>query len=217
MAHGGIADPLGRQLRCPAGWGGRLVGRAMEIANRGPYAETIRRLDVAPGVRVLELGFGPGLGICRLAELVPRGTVAGIDASPVMVRRASRRNAAAIAAGRVRLLRGDFAALPFARAAFDRVLAVNVVYFWDRPEDVMGEIVRVTRPGGRIAVFATHCASMAKWPFAGEATHRHWDERSLAAALSFAGRAISGVTVEEIALAGSVRGLCAVAQRSGTA
>ena len=215
MTHGGVAAAVGRQLRCPQGWVGGLVGRAMELANRGPYAETIARLEIAQDNRILELGFGPGCGLARLAELAPRGGVVGIDASPAMLRRAARRNAAAISAGRVRLLSGDFSALPLSGGAFDRVLAVNVVYFWERPEEVMGEIVRVTRPGGRIAVFATHRATMAKWPFAGQDTHRHWDEASLAAALT--GPGISGVSVEEVALAGGIRGLCAVARRSGAA
>lgn len=189
----------------------------MEVANRGPYAATIARLGIAPDHNILELGFGPGLGLARLAELAPEGLVAGIDASPAMLRRATRRNAAAIAAGRVSLLPGDFASLPFPDAAFDRVLAVNVVYFWDRPEEVMGEIVRVTRPGARIAVFATHRVSMAKWPFAGADTHRYWDEASLAEALASGGPGIARVSVEPVALAGGIRGLCAVAERSGAA
>ncbi len=102
---------------------------------------------------MLEIGFGPGLGVQRLAALVPQGQVAGVDSSPVMLEAASRRNAAAIAAGRVELQLGSVTALPYADDCFDRGLAVQVINYLAEPLPGLREWRRVMKPGGRVAVF----------------------------------------------------------------
>lgn len=185
----------------------------MRIANRGPYDAALSRLAVAPDSCVLELGFGPGEGIARLVDLAPAGRIAGIDASPEMLRVATKRNASAVGRGHAGLLRSDFGSLPFPARSFDRVLAVNVVYFWERPEVIVREIVRVLKPGGRLVVFATDRQSMEKWSFAGPDTHLHFDAGSLAALFERGVADFSSVRVDEIRLRGGVRGLCAVADR----
>jgi len=61
-------------------------------------------LAVEPNARVLELGCGPGVAMAALAERAVDGLVVGVDHSPIMIRQARRRNAAAVAAGRGRLV-----------------------------------------------------------------------------------------------------------------
>jgi ubiquinone/menaquinone biosynthesis C-methylase UbiE len=56
--------------------------------------------------------------------------------------------------------------LPFADAAFDKVLCVHVVYFWQNLDDGLREIARVLKPGGRIAlVFRTSADKAAVQSF----------------------------------------------------
>jgi ubiquinone/menaquinone biosynthesis C-methylase UbiE len=90
----------------------------------------IALLDVQPNERVLEIGFGPGVGIDLLVHSASLGWVAGIDPSEEMVEQASARNAGAIAAGRVVLQRGSVDSLPFEDCAFDKALAVNSMQVW---------------------------------------------------------------------------------------
>src|SRR6185437_4740247 len=109
-------------------------------------------LRVRPADRVLEIGCGPGVAVAELAR-AGAGRVYGIDHSAVMVRQASRRNAAAIKAGRVTLVRASVDQLPAALdGPFDVILAVNSLAFWPAPAERLAELRRRLGPGGRIAV-----------------------------------------------------------------
>jgi ubiquinone/menaquinone biosynthesis C-methylase UbiE len=73
---------------------------------------TLALADIQPDDRVLEIGFGPGIAIERAAELANRGKVFGVDHFELMLRQVSRRNATALAAGRVELRLGTAERLP---------------------------------------------------------------------------------------------------------
>ena len=86
------------------------------------------------------------------AALATAGKVVGIDHSELMLRQARRRNAKAIADGRVELRLGTADALPRFEEHFDKVLAVNVFMFWADPVSVLGGLRQVMSPGGVIAL-----------------------------------------------------------------
>jgi SAM-dependent methyltransferase len=121
---------VGRQLHCPNGTGGALVGRAMALGNRRPYRLAIDALSIGAKDTVLELGFGPGRGVKSLTSLATNGLVLGVDHSICMLAQASRYNRRAIRLGRVKLQCGRFDALPWESHTVDKILAVNVVYFF---------------------------------------------------------------------------------------
>ncbi len=141
-----------RAIVHPTGFLGRLGGIAMARTGRRMNERAVELLDVQPSDRVLEIGFGPGVGIQLLAKSVSSGSVAGIDLSEVMVEQAKARNAAGIRTGRVELRRGSAESLPYEDATFDRAMAVNSMHLW--PDAVAGlqETRRVLRPGGRIVL-----------------------------------------------------------------
>ena len=142
------------QFHRPHGLGGRAAGWVM--AHRGSNRErnlwAAELLDVQPEDRVLELGFGPGIAIEAMARRATRGVVVGVDHSEVMVRQATRRNRAAVRAGRVDLRLGNAEDLPAFDAPFDKILAVNSLMFWDDPVARLKELRALLRPGGRIAI-----------------------------------------------------------------
>ena len=140
------------QFGHPHGPVGSLVGRIMAVENRARNAWALTLLDVQPGDRVLELGFGPGLAIERLACTTAARLIAGIDHSAAMVRQARRRNAAAIATGRVELRQGSFSTLPFPEGSFDRVLAVNALHFASELASGLGGVRHALQPGGRLVI-----------------------------------------------------------------
>lgn len=149
-----IGKGIVRQFGRPSGPIGALAGLIMRMrpSNRLRNLRTLELLDIRPGDRVLEVGFGPGLAVARAAELVLSGKVVGIDHSELMLRQATRRNAGAIRAGRVELLLGSAEALPRFAAAFDKVLAVNVYQFWQDPASALDALRRAMNPGGSIAL-----------------------------------------------------------------
>ncbi len=137
----------------PRGWLGKLVAWRLARVNGAANAWTLGLLDIQPTDRVLEIGFGPGLGIASAAALAHQGSVAGIESSDVMLEAARKRNAAAIAARRVELELRDASTLPYPDGEFDRLFAVNVIYFMTNPAPCLREWRRVLKPGGRIALF----------------------------------------------------------------
>jgi ubiquinone/menaquinone biosynthesis C-methylase UbiE len=96
------------------------------------------------GVRLLDVGCGVGL---LLREAAERGAwVAGVDAAP------ERLEIARWALADADLRVGDLAAIPYANGRFDAATACNVLQYADAPEAALAEIVRVVRPGGKIAI-----------------------------------------------------------------
>jgi len=140
------------QFAHPEGWLGRLVGVILAMKNRERNAWTLSLLDIQPNDQVLEIGFGPGQAIQEVAKLTPNGAVAGIDLSAVMVEQASKRNAATIRSGRVHLQQGAESPLPFDANKFNKVFAVNSMQFWSNRMAGLQEVMRVLKPGGRVAI-----------------------------------------------------------------
>jgi ubiquinone/menaquinone biosynthesis C-methylase UbiE len=127
---------------------------AHRASNRRRNSWVVTLLDVQPTDRVLEIGFGPGIAIAELSRRVgDSGHVYGIDHSDVMLRQATKRNAAAIQAGHVTLTLGSVEQLPPALdGPFDIILAVNSLGHWREPAERLGDLRRRLRPGGRIAI-----------------------------------------------------------------
>jgi SAM-dependent methyltransferase len=160
VARAGIAavraldhDVIG-QAHHPRGAAGRVTAWEMahRPSNRQRSGWVVSLLDVQPTDQVLEIGFGPGLAIAGLVR-AGAGHVYGLDHSGVMLRQASRRNAAAIRAGRVTLVRGSVDQIPPALdGPFDAILAVNSLGFWPAQPERLAELRRRLAPGGRIAI-----------------------------------------------------------------
>jgi len=136
----------------PQGVLGRLGGVIMARMNAECGAWVTDLLEVRPGDEVLEVGFGPGVIIQRLARLASSGRVSGIDQSQEMFEQACARNATAIQSKRVELKRGSVASLPFGDDSFDKAIAINSMQVW--PDAILGlrEVRRVMKPGGSIAL-----------------------------------------------------------------
>jgi ubiquinone/menaquinone biosynthesis C-methylase UbiE len=151
-----VIAALVSQAGRPRGMAGRLEGWlfAYRPSNRQRNRWVVSLLDVRPTDRVLEVGFGPGIAIAELSRRVgPAGHVYGLDHSEVMLQQATRRNAAAIAAGRVTLTLGTVEALPpVLDGPFDIILAVNSLGFWPQRTKRLEDLRRRLAPGGRIAI-----------------------------------------------------------------
>jgi ubiquinone/menaquinone biosynthesis C-methylase UbiE len=121
-------------------------------SNRQRSRWAVSLLGVRPADRVLEIGFGPGLAVAALVR-AGAGHVYGVDHSDVMLRCASRRNAAGVRAGRVTLVDASVSRLPpTLDGPFDAILAVNALGFWPAPAEQLAELRRRLVPGGRIAI-----------------------------------------------------------------
>lgn len=124
---------------------------ALDALREIQQLKALARAGLGPGQRVLDVGCGFGLETNRLAVLVqPGGRAVGLDHSPAFIAEARRR---AVAAGiDASFEAGDAEALPFADAAFDATRAERVLTYLTDPDKALGELRRVTRPGGTVAV-----------------------------------------------------------------
>ncbi len=149
-----LVEKVVAQFAQPTGFWGNIVGFIMahRPSNLERNAWAISLLNLQPSDRVLEIGFGPGVTIQKMSEMVPHGVIWGIDHSEVMFRQASKRNQRAISAGRVRLALTSVSQLPAFDAPFDKILDVNSFQFWDNQIEVLSRLREQLRPGGIIAL-----------------------------------------------------------------
>lgn len=103
-------------------------------------------LGLAGNEAVLDLGPGDGRVTAEIADLVPRGRVIGLDASPEMVAHARRHHATV--RQNLEFVLGDMEAVPF-RSGFDRVYSSAALHWARDPSAVANGIARALRPGGR--------------------------------------------------------------------
>jgi ubiquinone/menaquinone biosynthesis C-methylase UbiE len=127
-----------------------MAGDFGQIANSyAPgAAEFVRRLNLKPGERVLDVACGTGNLTIPAAR--SRARVIGLDLARNLLEQGRAR---ATAQGlTIRFEENDAEALPYDDASFDTVMSMFGAMFTPRPEVVAAELVRTCRPGGRIAM-----------------------------------------------------------------
>jgi ubiquinone/menaquinone biosynthesis C-methylase UbiE len=114
----------------------------------------VMKIDV--GAHVLDIGCGPGIDTIPLANLVgSTGKVVGVDVDESMLAQAEVHAREMGLTARVVHQQGDVSALPFRDATFDACRAERLFQVLSPPVDPMhalGEMRRVTRPGGRVVI-----------------------------------------------------------------
>jgi ubiquinone/menaquinone biosynthesis C-methylase UbiE len=116
-----------------------------------------------PGMRLLDVGCGPGSITRGLAERLAPGEVIGLDLSRETLA-AARADAAARGLANLRYEEGSVYALPFPDGAFDVAYAHQVLQHLREPAAALGEMLRVVRPGGLVAVRDVDWGTAAYWP-----------------------------------------------------
>jgi ubiquinone/menaquinone biosynthesis C-methylase UbiE len=141
----------------PQGLLGRLGGVVMAHTKKEFTLRTIGLLQIQPGDRVLEVGFGPGVALRWLAESTPASYIGGVDSSREMLAQATSRNAGSLAEGRMDLRLASADHLPFEDPGFDKAISINSLQVWPDAAAGLREIRRVLKVGGQLALgFTAH-------------------------------------------------------------
>ena len=146
---------------CTLTLGGTALGAVAILEGRGHaigYLQMVRTLikeaELRPGEAVLEIGCGTGV----LARWLARRTaghnhITGVDINPYLLREAKALARQEGLEGVIEFRDGDAQALPFADTSFAVTMSVTVIEETDA-DGMLAEMVRVTKPGGRVAVIS---------------------------------------------------------------
>jgi len=126
-------------------WAEAGRGEEMEGSHIPIVEPMLALMNLQPTEHVLDLGCGSGWLVRRLAAVVAKGSVMGVDVSDQMIERA---RVASSRLANVEFQIGSAEQLPAPANAFTRVLSVESAYYWHDPARGMAEILRVLRPGG---------------------------------------------------------------------
>lgn len=133
--------------RLRATWMSGDFDRIAQLYEPGAAA-FIERLALTPGARVLDVACGTG----NLSVPAARAgaDVTGLDIAPNLIETARRR---ALAEGlEIKFDEGDAEQMPYGDATFDVVVTMFGAMFAPRPDVTAAELLRVCRPGGRVAM-----------------------------------------------------------------
>jgi len=109
--------------------------------------ETMQRLHVEPGQKLLDIGCGTGALLEAVSLAFPEVEAVGIDPSVEMLNVARRR-----LTDHIQLEAGWAESLPFHDDSFDVVVSCNAFHYWREPATALDEIARVLKPKGRLAI-----------------------------------------------------------------
>jgi len=154
--------PIGAGLLCFAG--AAVMVRSSRVSKAKVWNERLDELALKGNERALDVGCGRGLVTVELAKRLPKGEVVGIDVWRSRDQSGNRREnteqnlALEGVEDRVEIVDADVIDLPFADGEFDVVtagLTLHSIALAAGRRDAIHEIMRVTKPGGRIVIVDT--------------------------------------------------------------
>jgi ubiquinone/menaquinone biosynthesis C-methylase UbiE len=140
-----------RSLPCPT-WLSRLVELDNPFTETNRAAVIVERLELQPGMSVLDVGCGPGrLAIPIAREVAPDGEVVAVNVQAGILRRAQEKARAANLTN-IRFLEAAVGEGKLPRDRFDRALLVTVLGEIPDRDSALREIFDALKPGGRLSV-----------------------------------------------------------------
>jgi demethylmenaquinone methyltransferase/2-methoxy-6-polyprenyl-1,4-benzoquinol methylase len=132
------------------------------IFERRSINSALKHFNIKEGEVVLEIGFGTGNALIKIAEKVGKsGYVFGIDISPEMIKVANIKIKKMKFTDRIKITCRDALRLPYPAEKFDAVFLSFTLELFDTPEilEILKEIRRVLKPYGRLGIVSLSKAS----------------------------------------------------------
>ena len=148
-----FSNYMARQFGNPEGFVGKLfMGPYLDYINRKGNALVYDALRFNPSSRMLEVGFGGGDLLFRVAQSLQDGSIDGVELSAAMLQRASKKSRKKNLESMIRFKSATVEDLPFDNAVFDCAYTVNTLYFWQDLPAGLNELARVIRPEGELVL-----------------------------------------------------------------
>ncbi|MBM3315660.1 methyltransferase domain-containing protein [candidate division WOR-3 bacterium] len=131
-----------------------LIRQRRDLWTPEQVASLAKHFRLRPGTRMLDAGCGYGYVLRTFGPYcLPRGVLVGLDKEKRLLAGAKRYLRREGLTRVSRLVPGDICALPFGDNEFDVSVAHVVLCHLAKPEKALDELIRVTKPGGCVAVF----------------------------------------------------------------
>lgn len=155
------------QLSRPSGRLAPLTALLLNGVNARTILAGVSALELRPGQRVVEVGFGGALSLPLMLRAVgERGLVFATETSNEMLARVRRRFIVQRLQGRLRLEHAFVENLPLGDGSFDAALSLNTIPFWTDVDQGMRELARVLAPDGRLVLGIADPEEMRRAGFA---------------------------------------------------
>ena len=122
--------------------------------------QVLHLLQVQPDDRILEVGFGGGDLLTRMAKDIDNGLITGIDFSADVIEIGMKRFQLLLDMGKLEIHCADVSALTFDANSFNKICTVNTIYFWPDVEQALQELLRVLESKGLIMISLSTRESM---------------------------------------------------------
>ena len=177
---------ISSQFRKPDGWLGKIISKLMIKGNSREYDKMLRELDVKPGDRIFEIGYGPGIGIDQICSSFDCH-VSGIDFSELMFKQASERNKIHVQKNKAKLFYGDFLDFEMPATGYDKIFCLNVIYFWDNLNIPFTKIRSLLKEVGWFCFTMAAKDHLDKAPFASDRVFNKYSIETVVAELQNGG------------------------------
>ena len=155
------------QLSRPSGRLAPLTALLLNGVNARTILAGVSALELRPGQRAVEVGFGGALSLPLMLRAVgERGLVFATETSNEMLARVRRRFIVQRLQGRLRLEHAFVENLPLGDGSFDAALSLNTIPFWTDVDQGMRELARVLAPDGRLVLGIADPEEMRRAGFA---------------------------------------------------
>ena len=148
MAIKNIIKHVSDNFRNPNGIGGIVSTKIMNIMNQRQYKAVLDNINMENGNTILDIGFGNGYLIQKLFKKNNSIKICGIEISPDMIKKASKKFSVLINNGKLKISLENINKTSFENETFDKICTVNTIYFWDNPEKCFAEIKRIIKSNG---------------------------------------------------------------------
>ena len=145
---------IASQFKKPFGILGKHISKLMEKYNAILYDEILDTIkSINSNENILEIGYGPGIGLNKILKHNEKIYLDGIDFSRMMYKKASRLNKEFIKDNRLKLIYSDIEKYDFKNKKYKVIIGINIIYFWNSLEEIFKKIYKLLDMNSLLILF----------------------------------------------------------------